>query len=280
MLVRVLHRPYFLLFCLCLLFSLKCYGAEATKPIEFVIVVPSYNNEKWCLKNLQSIFNQTYPHFTVHYINDCSTDATKELVDGFINDNGLGPKSVITHNSTRRGAMANLYTAIHEIAPGKVVVAVDGDDFLAHDRVLELLARVYQDTTVWMTHGNYLTEPFTKTSYCKAYSQKVMKKRAFRRQRLYMGCQLRTFYAKLFHLINQNDLMWKGAYLPTTYDLAMMFPMLEMASQGHIQFIKEPIYIVNTANPISDNKQRLQLQQQLDRRLRRMPLYKPLKQLF
>src|ERR1700730_12157659 len=54
-------------------------------PIEFVIVIPSYNNEKWCIGNLESVMTQTYPHFTVCYINDCSSDKTGELVDQYVN---------------------------------------------------------------------------------------------------------------------------------------------------------------------------------------------------
>ena len=252
---------------------------NANEPIEFVVVIPSYNNEQWCIANLESVVNQTYPHFTICYINDCSTDKTGQLVDQYIKEKNLEGHLNVIHNGNRKGAMANLYMAISRLDPKKVVAVVDGDDRLAHNGVLELLAKTYADRNVWITHGNYTTEPFTKESYCEEYSKKTQSKLRFRKSK-WMGCQLRTFYAKLFQLIEKEDLMWKSEFLPMTYDLAIMFPMLEMASFGHIRFISDPIYVVNTVNPISDRKKNVQLQRDLDKHLRTLPSYKPLKELF
>jgi glycosyltransferase involved in cell wall biosynthesis len=263
-----------------LLSTSSCIAKEKAKQmIEFVIVIPSYNNEKWCIKNLDSVVNQTYPHITYLYINDCSKDNTGQLVEAYVKEKNLTDRFKVIHNETRKGAMANIYNAVQSIEPHKVVAVVDGDDWLRDEYVIEKLARLYQDGTIWITHGNYTSDPFTKESYCKAYSKEVQKKLKFRKTRWY-GCQLRTFYAKLFHLIKKEDLMLDGQFLPATYDLAIMFPMLEMASKGHIHFVKEPIYVVNTANPISDNKEKKELQKRLDNHLRGLQPYLPLPTLF
>ena len=270
-------------FTLCFfIIPLENYAADAINDaLEFVIVIPSYNNERWYKANLDSVVNQTYPHFSIHYINDCSQDKTGQLVDQYVKDAGLenNGKIQVTHNSLRRGAMANLFTLTPAIDPKQVVLVVDGDDRLAHTGILDILAKVYADKKMWLTHGNYTTEPFTKASYCKEYSKRVYKKLKFRSSK-WMGCQLRTFYAKLFHLIKKEDLMFNGEFLPMTYDLGIMFPMLEMASDGHVRFIEEPIYIVNTVNPISDRKKNAKLQKELDVHLRNLPSYPPLKELF
>ena len=60
----------------------------------FVVIIPSYNNEQWCLKNLESVVNQNYFNFRIIYINDCSTDKTKELVLNYLNKKtNLGSKT-------------------------------------------------------------------------------------------------------------------------------------------------------------------------------------------
>ncbi len=255
--------------------------AENSPSVEFVVVIPSYNNEQWYKANLDSVISQSYPHFTIRYIDDASQDKTGALVDQYVKDLSaeMRAKIEVMHNSTRVGAMANLYNTITSIDPKKVVVVVDGDDRLGSTNVLNMLAKVYADKTIWLTHGNYTTEPFTKASYCKEYSKTIQRKLKFRKSK-WMGCQLRTFYAKLFHLIKKEDLMFNGEFLPMTYDLAIMFPMLEMASGGHIRFIVDPIYIVNTNNPISDRKKNATLQKNLDSYLRRLAPYQPLQQLF
>lgn len=265
---------------LCIILPCCLMGAqEEYKPVEFHVIIPSYNNEKWVIKNLDSIINQSYPYVTIHYINDCSSDQTGKLVDEYVALKKLQPRCKVTHNKTRKGAMNNIYKGVMQCGPKKVAVIVDGDDRLAHDHVLENLALLYKDPNVWLTHGNYTTEPFETISYCTEYPEKVQKKRSFR-SHLWLGCQLRTFYAKLFHLIKREDLMWNNEFLTMSSDLALLFPMLEMASGGHIRFIQEPIYIVNTANPLSDRHKDENLQVLLDKYIRSRRPYKALKTLF
>lgn len=267
-----------LLFIFLLLIPAAQSIAATKKPIEFVIVTASYNNENWCVQNIESVFNQTYSHWSLIYLNDCSTDRTGEIVDNYFREHDLDGKCILINNETRVGAMANYYHGIMLCPPHKVVATLDGDDWLAHPRVLEMLAEVYADKTVWVTHGNFTTEPFIGPGYCKAYPEKVLKKNAFRKYR-WLGAQLRTFYAKLFHRINPEDLKWNGEFVPMTSDLAFMFPILEMASLGHIHYVNDIIYVVNTDNPISDVKKNSKLQLEIDRYLRTLRPYKPLKKL-
>lgn len=57
-----------------------------------------------------------------------------------------------------------------------------------------------------------------------------------------------------------------------TWDMAMMFPMLEMS--GHrSKFISEFLYTYNLSNPINDHKVNQKLQQKLDRLIRGMTKY-------
>lgn len=262
-----------------ILFAFPAFIKALDAPIEFVIVIPSYNNEKWCVKNLDSVCSQTYPHWSIIYINDCSQDKTKELVTKYIKEHKLEGKITLINRKERKGAMANYYKGCMLAPARKVVATLDGDDWLAHPKVLVKLAKIYANKKVWATHGNYTSEPFTRESYCTAYPEKVQKANSFRKAR-WMGCQLRTFYAKLFHMIKKEDLMWQGEFLPMTSDLAFMFPILEMASKGHIYFVEEPIYIVNTANPISDVRKNKELQDKLNRHVRSLTPYKPLDVLF
>ena len=46
----------------------------------FTIVILSYNNEDWVSKNLGSAINQDYDNYDVVYVEDASTDGTREKV--------------------------------------------------------------------------------------------------------------------------------------------------------------------------------------------------------
>ena len=49
-----------------------------------VIVVPSYNNEKWCAKNLTSILHQHYDNYRILYVDDASCDQTVAEVENLL----------------------------------------------------------------------------------------------------------------------------------------------------------------------------------------------------
>ncbi len=268
-----------LLLALLFLLPASICSAKGYKTTEFAIIIPSYNNEKWVVKNLESIFSQSYPWYTVYYINDCSSDTTGALVNEFIRTKGLSHKCNVIHNTVRKGALANIYETIHKIAPDKVIVTVDGDDYLAHQYVLHTLAYAYADKNVWMTYGNFRTAPANWGSCCTKIPRQVAKTNTFRTYK-WVASHLRTFYAKLFHNIKKEDLLWNGQFFPMTWDMAFMFPMMEMASKKHYQFIPDVLYIYNVNNPINDYRVNSQLQNDLDKYIRAMPPYAPLDSLF
>src|SRR5579862_2014832 len=108
---------FFVLFCSSTLFAMS----QPQKKVEFVVVIPSYNNERWCIQNVESVVNQTYPHIEIIYVNDCSKDKTYELVAAYIKEKNLQHRFTLINNPVRKGAMQNIYETIQKIAPHKVV---------------------------------------------------------------------------------------------------------------------------------------------------------------
>ena len=74
--------------------------------------------------------------------------------------------------------------------------------------------------------------------------------------------------------MNPNDLLDKnGKYFPVAWDLAIMFPMLEMAGNRQ-EFIRDLLYVYNDQNPISDHKIRRKEQILVAKEIRRKKRYK------
>jgi glycosyltransferase involved in cell wall biosynthesis len=259
------------------LFSMPLLRCERG-PIEVAIVIPSYNNEAWVERNLTSCAIQTYPHWHLYYINDCSQDRTKELVEEFIHTNHLEEKATLINNPERRGAVANIYNTIHTLDPTTVVIIVDGDDRLLDKGAVQYIADLYAiDPELWLTWGSFVSWPdANRHSCCAEYPKKIVKRNAFRKYKYVTG-HLRTFYAGLYHLIKKEDLLDEdGKFLPSAGDVATMLPMCEMASKGHFRFVKHILYEYNNGNPLNDFRRR-ELQKRCSMLIRSRPPYTPLK---
>ena len=255
------------------LFSFHVCGTE------FVVLVSSYNNERYVYRNLDSIVHQKVDFsFEVIYINDCSTDRTGELVDIYIKKNELASLITVIHNKQRVGSLANLHHVVHQCADHKVIVVVDGDDWLAHDKVLARLACEYQDSNVWMTYGQYIYYPEGEMGVGAPIPHHVLENNGFRRC-AWVSSHLKTFYAALFKRIRLNDLKYNGAFFPMANDIAIMMPMLEMASRDHIRFIPDVLYVYNHSNPLSNHNIDRSKQVQLAKVTVARKPYEPLDQL-
>ena len=47
------------------------------------VIIPNYNHSKYLEQRLESVFNQTYTNFEVILLDDCSTDASREILERF-----------------------------------------------------------------------------------------------------------------------------------------------------------------------------------------------------
>lgn len=260
------------LLCFFLLIGVSLYSHPEEK--QFAIVIPSYNNKDWYIRNLDSVVSQSYGNYKIIYIDDASIDGTGELVKEYIKERHLENLVTFIQNEQRVGALANIYRAVWMCDPSAVVAIVDGDDWLAHGHVLEKLNEVYSDENVWMTYGQFIEYPTNYIGGAENIPTDVIQRNAFRDFR-WVATHLRTFYARLFHKIHKEDLLYEGKFFPVTGDLAVTFPLLEM-SGSHSKFISSVLYAYNVATPLSDNKLQKALQIHLENVIRSKNRYTPI----
>lgn len=287
------------------LVCISAYAAWPASEKSIVVIVPSYNNAKYCEGNLDSILNQKYKNYRVIYIDDRSSDGMSEMLDEYLQKKGIdfttthfaeNPGSDIAdatlqfereakrenrfftliHNVNRVGALANIYRAITSTDDSDIIVLVDGDDKLHDINVLKRVNKSYSSKKeIWLTHGNLIEYPTGECKWCKPVPADIVKRNAFREFRC--PSHLRTFYAWLFKKIDINDLLYQGNFFSMAWDMAIMYPMIEMSGDKHA-FLSRVNYIYNIENNINDNKVNANLQNELDRVIRNMPPYKPLNQ--
>lgn len=278
---------FIILFCLCAFFTstsslssspessfdgcLDELMKEAEKPI--VVVIPSYNNKEWYQRNLDSVLSQNYHNFRVIYIDDASPDGTGKLVEDYIKKYHCEHRVTLIRNPKRLGALANVYKGIWLCAPNEIVANLDGDDWLQDENVFAKLNDVYTDLDVWVTYGQFIFYPQGRRGWAAEVPKEVIENNTFRYNN-WMTTHLKTFYAGLFHKIDIKDLLIEGEFFPMAWDLAFMWPILEMAG-SHSHFIPDILYVYNVATPHNDMKTNRSLQYKLALATCYKPRYHP-----
>jgi len=77
----------YLLAVLCVTGSINLNSVCNKNTCEFVVIIPSYNNENYVVENLESVcWQKSTNPYEILYVNDCSTDRTREVVETYVKD--------------------------------------------------------------------------------------------------------------------------------------------------------------------------------------------------
>jgi len=95
------------------------------------VIMPAYNAERTIKEAIESVLNQTYSDFELIVINDCSTDATKTIVERFVSSDS---RVRLINNSVNSGVSVSRNTGISN-AKGEYIAFLDSDDMWRKDKL-------------------------------------------------------------------------------------------------------------------------------------------------
>jgi glycosyltransferase involved in cell wall biosynthesis len=221
------------------------------------IITPFYNPGEFLETCVNTLMSQKYDSFKVIFVDDCSNDGS---FDKLPHDN---ERAIIIKNETRKTALENIHDAImNHCDPDDIVVLVDGDDWLPNKNTLSYINDSYNQNDCWIMYGQ---SSWTdgRRGFASAYPESEfsnLRKSPFR------VSHIRTFRAGLYQKIQEQDENFSclkdsiGDFYKMTYDVAIMFPIMEMAGYNKVKFNDTILYVYNRSNPISDDKVNQQLQ--------------------
>jgi len=228
----------------------------------FRIVIVGWKAEPYVAKCFGSLLFQTVTDWTACAVIDPSEDRTAALAAVYAND----PRIKVIANEKRMYALPNIIRSINEQHPDDedIIATVDLDDWLSGPDSLEIVKRYYdRNPELMLTHGSWTTylnpggptnnRPYTADDWAKGI-----------RKVDWRASHLRTFKYRLWKHVKDEDLRGlDGEYYRSAWDLAMIFPMMEIAGFNRIQYVSERIYTYNQETPYNDSKLRLQEQMRL-----------------
>lgn len=100
------------------------------------IITPSFNSAKFIAETIQSVQNQTYQHWEMIIVDDCSSDETVSIIKEIANKDGRIQLIKLEKNS---GTGIARNTAL-EKATGKFIAFVDADDLWKPEKLEKQLA--------------------------------------------------------------------------------------------------------------------------------------------
>ncbi len=95
---------------------------------QFSIVIPVHNKEKYIYKTLNSVLNQTYPHFELILVDDGSVDNSGNICDQY----ALADSRIkVIHQ--KNGGVSNARNTGIKAASNNLIAFIDADDFWKED---------------------------------------------------------------------------------------------------------------------------------------------------
>jgi glycosyltransferase involved in cell wall biosynthesis len=241
------------------------------------IITPFYNAKNFIKKSLTNSLNQNYDNFKVILINDASTDDSEETYLDLLEL--YKDKLIYIKNNNRMGAMFNHQNAVLNYCDeNDIVVQVDGDDWLIDSNVLTYINDFYNKHKCMVMYGQAKYLSGRNGNACPYENETV-----FLNKRNYFKfhvSHVRTFFAKLFHEIKNQDNTLScfknnnGDWYQMTCDVAMMYPLMEICGYEKVKYNDKVLYIYNDSNPIQDYKIDLTLQENIHKEILNKPVFK------
>lgn len=253
------------------------------------IIIPFYNPGEFLDMCVNSILTQDYDNYEVLFIDDCSTDGSynkipactfKMAADGTPElDQEGNPiieskhpileitkcKNVVAWRASQRNsALPNIHNGVMNFCtdPDDIVVLLDGDDWLFNKNSLSYINDYYNEHGCWMMYGSSRWTDGRKCCSAPYLREEFPKLRSLP----FKVSHIRTFRAGIYHEIGKQDPEFScfkdthGNWYQMTYDVAIFFPLLEIAGFDNVKHNEKPLYVYNRNNPISDDKVNQQLQ--------------------
>lgn len=130
--------------------------------MKFSIIIPVYNVEKYIIKCLKSIYEQSYKNYEVIIVNDGSPDNCEDLIKNYIKN-----KKNFKYFKKENGGLSDARNYGVKYATGDYIIFVDSDDYVENkllEKINKEISNVNYDLirfnlNIVDEHGNIIEKP-------------------------------------------------------------------------------------------------------------------------
>ena len=108
-----------------------------------VIILATYNGEKYLKELLDSLYNQTYPLIDIYTRDDGSTDKTREIIDSYAKKKVKGRRMIVIPNGGKSLKCPDCFVKLLEqVKEGDYFFFCDQDDAWLKDKISDAIAKM------------------------------------------------------------------------------------------------------------------------------------------
>lgn len=165
------------------IFLTHCRGMQKSRLVS--VIIPNYNYARFMKQRVESILQQTYSNLEVIILDDCSTDNSREVIEGYRN---VPKVAHIVYNEVNGGNTFRQWARGFALAKGEYIWIAEADDY-ADPKLLERLMEKMnadEEIKVGFVNSNWVTpkRTFVKADYMIDKPYEVYEGRDFVRQHL------------------------------------------------------------------------------------------------
>ncbi len=169
------------------------------------VIMPNYNGEKFLAETIESVLAQTYSDWELLIVDDCSTDGSVALIQGFAEKDARIRLFVQEKNS---GAAAARNRALSE-AQGKWIAFLDSDDIWLPEKLEKQLSFMTENGYAFSyTKYEHVDENTEPTGIVVTGPKKLGKHKMFRY--CYPGCLTVMYDAEVVGVLQVDERVGNG----------------------------------------------------------------------
>ena len=122
---------------------------------------------------------------------------------------------------------------------------MDADDSLIGRQVMKLMNALYQISSNWLIYTSFIQAeyPSQDPGYSQEINKEVLARNSYRTEQAWVTSHLRTYLRDLYVKIpKEYFLEEEGKFYFRVSDKFQLYPLVELASGGHIHFVIDILY--------------------------------------
>ena len=169
------------------------------------VIIPNYNCEKFIGETINSVLAQTYQNWELLIVDDCSTDHSVEVINGYCEQD---ERIKLLVNESNSGAAASRNKAMRE-ATGEWIAFLDSDDLWLPEKLEKQLAFMSENQYSFSYTAYEHVDEETKPLNVRVVGpKKVTKRKMFRY--CYPGCLTVMYNRKEVGVVQIPDAIANG----------------------------------------------------------------------